>query len=90
MAEKGYRCIGIDQRGFGKSDRPICGYDYNTLSDDVKTVVDLLGLGDFILLGHSTGGAIAVRYMSRHKGYGVDKLILCAAAALSVHTFPMD
>ena len=51
---------------------------------------DLLGLGDFILLGHSTGGAIAVRYMSRHKGYGVDKLILCAAAALSVHTFPMD
>lgn len=84
LAEKGYRCIGIDQRGFGKSDRPICGYDYNTLSDDVKTVVDLLGLGDFILLGHSTGGAIAVRYMSRHKGYGVDKLILCAAAAPSL------
>ena len=36
LIEKGYRCIGIDQRGFGSSDRPVCGYDYDTLSDDVK------------------------------------------------------
>ncbi|SHO54087.1 alpha/beta fold hydrolase [Anaerocolumna xylanovorans] len=26
----GYRCIGIDVRGFGKSDRPFCGYDFGT------------------------------------------------------------
>ncbi|OPX47502.1 alpha/beta fold hydrolase [Clostridium thermobutyricum] len=84
LIKKGYRCIGIDQRGFGKSDRPVNGYDYDTLSDDVKAVVDELKLKDFILLGHSTGGAIAIRYMSRHKGYGVDKLILCAAAAPSL------
>lgn len=84
LAEKGYRCIGIDQRGFGNSDRPLCGYDYDTLSDDVKAVVDTLSLENFVLLGHSTGGAIAIRYMSRHKGKGVDKLILCGAAAPSL------
>ena len=28
----GYRCIGIDT-GFGKSDKPFAGYDYNTLAD---------------------------------------------------------
>lgn len=84
LAKKGYRCIGIDQRGFGKSDRPISGYDYNTLSDDVKTVVDTIELDNFTLLGHSTGGAIAIRYMNRHSGEGVDKLILCAAAAPSL------
>lgn len=84
LIQKGYRCIGIDQRGFGKSDRPVCGYDYDTLSDDVKAVVDELKLKDFVLLGHSTGGAIAIRYMDRHKGHGVDKLILCAAAAPSL------
>lgn len=84
LSRKGYRCIGIDQRGFGKSDRPIDGYDYDTLSDDVKSVVDLIGLDNFVLLGHSTGGAIAVRYMARHKGCGVSKLILCAAAAPSL------
>lgn len=84
LVDKGYRCIGIDQRGFGSSDRPVCGYDYDTLSDDVKAVVDTLGLNKFVLLGHSTGGAIAIRYMSRHKGKGVDKLILCGAAAPSL------
>lgn len=84
LIQRGYRCIGIDQRGFGKSDKPICGYDYDTLSDDVKSVVDILNLNNFVLLGHSTGGAIAIRYMARHKGAGVDKLILCGAAAPSL------
>jgi non-heme chloroperoxidase len=32
-------------------------------------------------LGHSTGGAIAIRYMSRYNGYGVSKLVLIDAAA---------
>lgn len=80
----GYRCIGIDQRGFGKSDKPFTGYDYDRLSDDVLKVIETLGLSDFILLGHSTGGAIAVRYMARHKGYGVGKLVLAAAAVPSL------
>lgn len=80
----GYRCIGIDQRGFGKSDKPYDGYDYDRLSDDVRCVVEALKLQDFILAGHSTGGAIAIRYMSRHKGYGVSKLALFAAAAPSL------
>ncbi|GAE87986.1 alpha/beta fold hydrolase [Acetivibrio straminisolvens] len=84
LPQLGYRCIGIDTRGFGKSDRPFCGYDYNTLSDDVRGVVEALGLRDFTLAGHSTGGAIAVRYMGRHKGYGVSKLVLIAAAAPSL------
>ena len=84
LPKLGYRCIGIDQRGFGKSDKPYGGYDYDRLSDDVRCVVNGLRLHDFILAGHSTGGAIAIRYMSRHKGYGVSKLALFAAAAPSL------
>ena len=84
LPKLGYRCIGIDQRGFGKSDKPYGGYDYDRLSDDVRCVVNALKLNDFILAGHSTGGAIAIRYMSRHKGYGVSKLALFAAAAPSL------
>jgi pimeloyl-ACP methyl ester carboxylesterase len=80
----GYRCIGIDTRGFGKSDKPFHGYDYNTLSDDVRGVIEALNLHDFTLAGHSTGGAIAVRYMGRHKGYGVTRLVLIDAAAPSL------
>ena len=80
----GYRCIGIDTRGFGKSDKPFAGYDYNTLADDVRGVVETLRLRNFTLAGHSTGGAFAVRYMGRHKGYGVSWLVQIAAAAPSL------
>jgi non-heme chloroperoxidase len=80
----GYRCIGLDQRGFGKSDRPLSGYDYDRLSDDVRYVMDTLELDNVTMVGHSTGGAIAIRYMARHMGYGVSKLVLCAAAAPSL------
>lgn len=84
LPKMGYRCIGIDTRGFGKSDKPYGGYDYDRLADDVKCVVNALKLQDFTLAGHSTGGAIAIRYMARHKGHGVSKLALFAAAAPSL------
>lgn len=79
----GYRCIGIDIRGFGNSDKPWNGYDYNRLADDVLMIVKTMRLKNFILAGHSVGGAIAIRYMARHNGYGVLKLALFAAAAPS-------
>ena len=84
LPDMGYRCIGIDTRGFGNSDKPWGGYNYDRLSDDVRCAVNTLKLHDFVLAGHSTGGAIAIRYMARHKGYGVSKLALFAAAAPSL------
>lgn len=80
----GYRCIGVDVRGFGNSDKPWRGYDYDRLADDIRCVVEALNLNDFTLGGHSTGGAIAIRYMARYNGYGVSKLALFAAAAPSL------
>lgn len=84
LPEMGYRCIGVDQRGFGNSSKPWSGYDYNRLADDVRGVIEAMKLKDITLLGHSTGGAIAIRYMARYNGYGVSKLVLCAAAAPSL------
>lgn len=81
LTAMGYRCIGIDWRGFGKSDKPVGGYYYNRLADDIRTVIGVLQLDNFTLVGHSTGGSIAIRYMSRHQGYGVSKLVLVDAAA---------
>jgi non-heme chloroperoxidase len=84
LPKMGYRCIGMDCRGFGMSDKPWAGYGYDRLSDDVRIVIDAFQLQDITLLGHSTGGAIATRYMARHNGYGVSKLALCAAAVPSL------
>ena len=83
LPKMGYRCIGLDIRGFGNSDKPWSGYSYDRLADDVRCVVEALRLQNFTLAGHSVGGAIAIRYMARHNGYGVSKLALFAAAAPS-------
>ncbi|HWP80035.1 MAG TPA: alpha/beta hydrolase [Candidatus Acidoferrum sp.] len=84
LPQMGIRCVGMDYRGFGQSDRPWTGYDYDRLADDIRSVVNSMKLRNFVLLGHSTGGAICVRYMARHKEHGVSKLVLCAAAAPSL------
>lgn len=81
LPRMGYRCIGIDHRGFGKSDRPWKGYSYNRLADDIRIVIDTLKLENVTLAGHSMGGAIAIRYMARHAGHKVTKLALLADAA---------
>lgn len=81
LPKAGFRCIGVDLRGFGKSDRPWKGYSYNRLADDIRIVIDTLRLEQITLAGHSMGGAIAIRYMARHAGHKVFKLALLAAAA---------
>lgn len=88
LAQWGYRCIGMDTRGFGKSDKPLKGYHYDRLADDVRCVIEALKLTDITLAGHSMGGAISIRYMSRHKGHGVSKLALFGAAAPSLTMRP--
>ena len=88
LPQLGYRCIGMDTRGFGDSDKPWNGSSYDRLADDVRAVVESLKLKDFTLAGHSMGGAIAIRYMARHKGYGVSKLALFGAAAPSLTIRP--
>lgn len=84
LPKLGYRCVAMDCRGFGLSDKPWDGYGYDRLADDVRAVIDALHLKDIVLGGHSTGGAICIRYMARHGGYGVAKLALFAAAAPSL------
>lgn len=83
LPKMGYRCIGIDLRGFGESDKPWRDYSYDRFADDIRGVVEALKLKNFTLGGHSIGGAISIRYMARHNGYGVSKLALFAPAAPS-------
>ncbi|EMS71720.1 alpha/beta fold hydrolase [Ruminiclostridium cellobioparum] len=84
----GFRCIGMDTRGFGKSGKPHTGYSYNRIADDIRGVVHALDLKNFVLAGHSMGGAAAIRYISRYNGYGVSKLALFGAAAPSLTMRP--
>lgn len=77
----GFRCLGLDLRGFGRSDKPWHGYSYDRLAADLSAVLEALELDEVTLVGFSIGGAVSIRYMSRHGGRRVARLALVAAAA---------
>lgn len=79
LVNSGHRVIAYDRRGFGKSSQPWNGYDYNTLTDDLKALIDQLKLEDITLVGFSMGGGEVVRYFSRHGGKNVTKVILISS-----------
>ena len=79
IANAGYRVIAYDRRGFGRSSQPWSGYDYDTLSDDLATVMAYAEAQDATLVGFSMGGGEVARYMSRHQGKSVSQAILISS-----------
>jgi non-heme chloroperoxidase len=79
LTQAGYRVVRYDRRGFGRSDKPSKGYDYDRLADDLDGVLTELDLRDVTLVGFSMGGGEVARYVSRH---GQDRLhsVVFAAA----------
>ena len=73
LAEAGHRVIFYDRRGFGRSEQPFSGYDYDTLADDLAQVIEQTGAQDATLVGFSMGGGEVARYLSRHDGRNVVK-----------------
>jgi pimeloyl-ACP methyl ester carboxylesterase len=74
----GWRCVTFDRRGHGRSDDPCHGYDFDTLADDIASVLDGLDLKNVVLVGHSLGGAEVVRYLTRHSSRRVAHAVLVA------------
>jgi non-heme chloroperoxidase len=78
LSDRGLRCIAYDQRGFGRSTDPGCGYDYDSLADDLHDVIEALDLRDVALVGHSMGCGEIVRYVTRHGASRVSRAVLVA------------
>jgi non-heme chloroperoxidase len=78
FADEGFRCIGLDRRGHGRSDQPASGYDFDTFADDVARLVDDLDLKGLTLIAHSMASGEAVRYLTRHGSRRVARLVLVA------------
>lgn len=77
LAEAGHRVIAYDRRGFGRSDQPWDGYDYDTFADDLGSVLEAAEVDDGVsLVGFSMGGGEVARYLSRTGGRGVDRVAL--------------
>lgn len=71
LLRKGFRVIAYDRRGFGRSEQPATGYDYNTFADDLNSLIEHLKLEKVSLVGFSMGGGEIARYLGR---YGSGKI----------------
>lgn len=80
LPSRGYRCIALDLRGYGKSDKPWGDHSFDVMADDVRKVLDVLDLQEVTLAGFSMGGAIALHYTGRHDGARLARLALLGAA----------
>jgi non-heme chloroperoxidase len=78
---KGYRVVGIDRRGHGRSTQVSDGHDMDHYAADAAAVVEHLDLRNAVHIGHSTGGGEATRYVARHgqPNGRVAKLIIIGA-----------
>jgi pimeloyl-ACP methyl ester carboxylesterase len=62
LAGAGYRVVVPDQVGWGKSSKPDLHYSFSKLAANTARLLDTLGIPRIVLLGHSTGGMLAVRF----------------------------
>jgi non-heme chloroperoxidase len=79
LANNGFRAIGHDRRGHGRSSQTWGGNDLDTYADDLAELVQALDLRDAIHIGHSTGGGEVTRYIGRHGTERVAKAVLVSA-----------
>jgi non-heme chloroperoxidase len=79
LLAKGYRVITYDRRGFGRSNKPTIGYDYDTFAGDLKALIERLDLRDVVLVGFSMGTGEVTRYLGTNGSERVRKAALFGA-----------
>ena len=88
-ASGGFRVIAFNNRGAGDSDRGGSEDDYTVQSfaADLHNAVSALGLRDFVLVGHSMGGATVTQFALEHQER-LRALVLLNSAPLAGRTLP--
>lgn len=65
LAER-FTVVAPDLRGYGGSDRPAVGYDKRSMAADIAEVIQTLGIGPVVLVGHDRGARVAHRFALDH------------------------
>ena len=79
LGEAGYRVIAYDRRGFGRSEKPADGFDYDTLAADLAGILEERDLRDVTLVGFSMGGGEVARYVANHGEERLRSVVFAAA-----------
>ena len=78
---KDYEVITIDLPGFGGSETPRTDWDLSAYAGFVADFIRKLNLRPYVIVGHSNGGAIAIRGLT-HGDLHAEKLVLLASAGV--------
>lgn len=62
LSRSGYRVIVPDQIGWGRSSKPNIKYSFEMLASTNRQLLDSLNIDKAIVIGHSMGGMLAVRF----------------------------
>ena len=65
LTELGHPAVTVDLRGHGQSAKPDTGYDIPTVADDLRTLVEWLGLERPVVAGQSWGGNVVLELARR-------------------------
>jgi pimeloyl-ACP methyl ester carboxylesterase len=76
LSQAGYRVVVPDQIGFCKSTKPShYQFSFQQLAANTRALLDSIGIGRAVFIGHSTGGMLAVRYGLMYPD-SIDQLVL--------------
>jgi pimeloyl-ACP methyl ester carboxylesterase len=84
-----HRVIALDQIGFGRSDKPLLGYQAGTFVEFLDGFLNELKIDRASLVGNSFGGWIAADFALTHPER-IDRLVLCDAAGYAAVPKKMD
>ena len=85
LAARGYRVIAMTLRGNGDGDQPRGPYSYDVWADDLRQVLDCLGVDDVTLVGHSAGSGTVLHYVARHQSCRVGRIVLASTEWLDTN-----
>ena len=88
LTAAGYRVVTYDRRGFGRSDKPLTGYTYDTLTEDLHSVLEGLDLTDVTVVGFSMGGGEVARYFSKYGAERLHSVVFASAVPPFLMTTP--
>src|SRR6202795_3372017 len=81
LIEGGYRVLGPDQIGFGKSSKPSADLHFDTLARNTIALLDHLQIAKADIVAHSLGGMLGVR-IARAYPDRIGRLLLAAPIGL--------
>ena len=79
LTAAGFRVLAYDRRGFGRSDKPANGFDYDTLTDDLASLIHDKQLKNVSLVGFSMGGGEVARYIGNYGEADLHSVVFAAA-----------